>query len=283
AVTRARGLDARPYLLAGALGANGGSAASLIGNPQNILIGEIGGLDFLGYLAFAAVPALVCLAAVYGIVARVWRVELSVSEKRAADCSVPPVHPARIAIALAAAVLVVLGMAFGGEHRAVIVLGIAVLLMLDPFYPTPKAFAQVDGSLLVLIASLFVVTSTLGALPSTGDGIAGLAGRGLLQLSPAGLAGFALAAGNTIGNVPAVVLLLSVVPDLAPEVLRNLALFATLAGNLLLTGSLANIIVAERAHQNGVSLGFRDFARVGIPVTLIALAFAVLWASVIGG
>lgn len=254
----------------------------MIGNPQNILIGEIGGLDFLGYLAFAAVPALACLTAVYGIVARVWRVELSASAEVGAGSSVPPVHPARITIALAAVVLVVLGMAFGGEHRAVIVLGIAVLLMLDPFYPTPKAFAQVDGSLLVLIASLFAVTSTLGALSATAGGVVALAERGLLQLSPPGLTGFALVAGNTIGNVPAVVLLLSVVPDIAPDVLRNLALFATLAGNLLLTGSLANIIVAERAHQNGVSLGFRDFARVGIPVTILALGFAVLWAIVTG-
>ncbi|MBA3565102.1 MAG: anion transporter [Gammaproteobacteria bacterium] len=282
ALTRARGLDARPYLLACAMGANGGSAATLIGNPQNILIGEIGGLDFLGYLAFAAVPALVCLSIVCLIVARVWRAALLAPDIAAMDGSSLPIDRSRIAVALAAVILVVLGMAFGGEQRAIIVLGIAVVLMLDPFYPTPKAFAQVDGSLLVLIASLFAVTATLGALPATGEWIGVLEQRGLLHVSPSGLAGFALVAGNTIGNVPAVVLLLSVIPELAPEVLRNLALFATLAGNLLLTGSLANIIVAERARQNGVWLGFGDFARVGIPVTLSALVFAVLWTSVVG-
>jgi Na+/H+ antiporter NhaD/arsenite permease-like protein len=64
--------------------------------------------------------------------------------------------------------------------------------------------------------------------------------------------------------------------------LYALALFSTLAGNLLLIGSLANLIVAERAAAEGVTLGFAEHARCGIPMTLLALAFAGFWFWLIG-
>ena len=86
-----------------------------------------------------------------------------------------------------------------------------------------------------------------------------------------------LAASNTIGNVPAVILLIKLVPDLSDGVLTALALLSTFAGNLLLTGSMCNIIVAERAAASGVRLSFIDFARSGIPMTLASLAATVAW------
>lgn len=77
--------------------------------------------------------------------------------------------------------------------------------------------------------------------------------------------------------MPTVVLLVQALDHIPTEVLTALAVFSTLAGNLLLTGSLANIIVAERAHQHGVQLSFGDFAKVGIPETAISIAIATLW------
>jgi Na+/H+ antiporter NhaD/arsenite permease-like protein len=77
--------------------------------------------------------------------------------------------------------------------------------------------------------------------------------------------------------VPAVILLIQLMPDLSDGVLTALALLSTFAGNLLLTGSLCNIIVAERAEASGVRLGFVDFARSGVPMTLASLAAAVGW------
>jgi Na+/H+ antiporter NhaD/arsenite permease-like protein len=92
----------------------------------------------------------------------------------------------------------------------------------------------------------------------------------------------ALLASNTIGNVPMVVLLVEMLPDLSASTLSMLAVFSTLAGNLLLIGSLANLIVAERAAESQVRLGFADFARVGIPITLGSTVVAMLWFAGVG-
>jgi Na+/H+ antiporter NhaD/arsenite permease-like protein len=87
---------------------------------------------------------------------------------------------------------------------------------------------------------------------------------------------------NTIGNVPCVVLLLQVWQHPPAEALYALALFSTLAGNLLITGSLANIIVVERARSVGEHLSFMAHARAGIPITLLTMAIAALWLLGIG-
>jgi Na+/H+ antiporter NhaD/arsenite permease-like protein len=86
---------------------------------------------------------------------------------------------------------------------------------------------------------------------------------------------------NTIGNVPATVLILALWPDLGASTLNSLAVMSTLAGNLLIVGSLCNLIVAERAAAAGVRLGFVDFARAGVPMTLVSLALAAAWLAFI--
>ena len=96
------------------------------------------------------------------------------------------------------------------------------------------------------------------------------------------MAPLSVLASNTIGNVPAVVLLLAVWHQPPEGALYGLALLSTLAGNLLILGSLANIIVVERAQAMGVRLGFMEHARCGIPMTLMSLAFACLWLWVSG-
>jgi Na+/H+ antiporter NhaD/arsenite permease-like protein len=95
--------------------------------------------------------------------------------------------------------------------------------------------------------------------------------------SLAALVPLTLAGSNTIGNVPTVVLLLAVLKDLPAETLYALAVLSTLAGNLLVVGSLANIIVVERARQSDVALGFAEHARCGVPMTLLSVAVAVAW------
>ena len=85
--------------------------------------------------------------------------------------------------------------------------------------------------------------------------------------------------GNIVSNVPAVMLLRGVVPQLADP--RGgwfaLAMASTLSGNLTVTGSVANIIVVERAAAEGVTVGFRDYVAVGIPLTIATLVFGTLW------
>ncbi|MEW9804655.1 SLC13 family permease [Mesorhizobium sp. ZMM04-5] len=141
---------------------------------------------------------------------------------------------------------------------------------------------SVDWQLLLLFACLFGITAAFVKTGLSQDGLDWLAAKGLLPDRLSVLTPLTLAASNSIGNVPAVILLIKLVPDLSDGALTALALLSTFAGNLLLTGSLCNIIVAERAAMSGVTLSFVDFARSGIPMTLATFAATVGWLWAIG-
>jgi Na+/H+ antiporter NhaD/arsenite permease-like protein len=104
-----------------------------------------------------------------------------------------------------------------------------------------------------------------------------LAAHGLLPDRVSFLVPISVFLSNTIGNVPAVVMILKVWQGIPEGVLIGLAILSTLAGNLFLVGSLANLIVAERASAQGVRLTFRDHAKAGVPITVLSMAFAGLW------
>jgi Na+/H+ antiporter NhaD/arsenite permease-like protein len=140
----------------------------------------------------------------------------------------------------------------------------------------------VDWHLLLLFACLFTITAAFASTGHTETGFAWLTRQGLLPDRLSVLAPLTLVASNTIGNVPAVILLLTAWPSPSPEALYGLALLSTLAGNLLIVGSLANIIVAERAASVGVRLGFLDHARSGIPITVLTMGIACLWLWLFG-
>lgn len=277
----ARGLDPRPYLIALAGAANAGSAGTLIGNPQNILIGQVGGLDFWRFMAACGVPALLGLACVFATVALVWRGRLALPGKAPGlpSSAAPDRRQTGKALAATAVLLVLFATPLPAESG---VLVIAAALMLSRRLATRRMLGLVDWPLLLLFACLFIVTGALEATGLPGRAVELLAGVGLLPDTLAVLAPLSLAASNTIGNVPAVVLLLAVWPLPAEGALFGLAALATLAGNLLLVGSLANLIVVERAKAEGVVLGFMEHARCGIPMTLASMALATGWLALAG-
>jgi len=273
---KARGLDPRPYLIALAGAANAGSAATVIGNPQNILIAQMGGLDFWRFLAACGVPALVAMAIVYAVVWLVWRERLRLPAT--ADGAGEPAALDRWQLGKAVAATVALLVLFASPLPEVTgVLLVAGAILVSRRLASRDMLGMVDWHLLVLFAGLFAVNRALH--------LTGIPAELVAQLSAAGwwpdrlgvLAPLALASSNTVGNVPAVVLLLSVWNGPPEGALYGLALLSTLAGNLLLPGSLCNIIVAERAALAGVPLGFREHARCGVPMTLLSMAFAMLW------
>ncbi len=277
----ARGLDPRPYLVGLAGASNAGSAATLIGNPQNILIGQVGHLDFWKFLAVCGPPALVALVIVFVVVDRVWRAELARPETKPADQ--PPPDADRFQIAKGLVVLALLIAMFATPlPRAVSALGLAALVLASRRMASRDMIGAVDWHLLVLFGCLFTVTAALAATTLGADGLSWLAAKGLLPDRLAVMAPLALLLSNTIGNVPAVILITTVWPAAPEGALYGLALLSTFAGNLLLVGSLANLIVAERAKTVGVTLGFWDFARAGVPMTLASMAVAVLWLA-LGG
>lgn len=276
-----RGLDPRPFLIALAAAANCGSAATAIGNPQNILIAQIGALDFWSFLAVCAGPAVIGLVVTFAVVRWSWGGALTGAHQAPAAAIGAPLPEAKLdrhhlgKAVIATAVL--LGLFATPLPQATSVLLIAGGLLVSRRIASRDMIGMVDWHLLVLFAGLFVVTDALAETGLPDQAVAALAAIGLAPTSLAVIAPIALLGSNTIGNVPAVILILAVWPDLPAGTLYALAVLSTLAGNLLLVGSLANLIVVERASMAGVTLSFRDHARCGVPITLISGAAAILW------
>ena len=272
-----RGLDPVPFLLALAAAANVGSAATLIGNPQNMLIGQTLGLSFRGYLLDALVPAVLGLGVAWAVIA--WRyrgqwsrpVRLTRTEQR--DLAFDRWQTAKGLAVLGALVLVFL---FAPIPREAAALTAAGLLLLSRRMASRDILGQVDWHLLVLFVGLFVVNQALLGSGMLERGLDALRSSGVDVARPAWLFGVTVVLSNLVSNVPAVMLLLPAARGHA-QAGPILALASTLAGNLLIVGSIANIIVVDQAGRLGVPIGWRQHARVGVPVTLLTLALAAGW------
>lgn len=271
----ARRLPFAPYLIALATSANIGSAATLVGNPQNMIVGSLGGLSFTGFAADVAPAALVGLAINAALLFAYYARHLP---PRFADVElVALAPPRRAALTLAVTVGVVLGLLFGLHLGFTVLAGVMVLILAERREPT-EVLARVDGSLLVFFACLFVVVE---GLESTGlvDRAWTLAAPALSLESASGAATatvFLTLGSNLVSNVPMVLL---VGPHLAalgqPERAWALVAFVTtVAGNLTLVGSVANLIVAERARDRH-DLGFFEYLRFGVVSTTLVLAAGV--------
>lgn len=277
-----RGLDPRPFLIALAGAANAGSAATVIGNPQNILIGQVGQLDFTAFVAVCGPPALFALASVFVVVWLVWRRRLTAAGVvGAATLGMPPLTPPPLdrfqlgkAVVVTVALLVMF--AVGAPHQTAVLI-VAAVLLISRRLATNDMLGLVDWHLLVLFGGLFIVTAALAATGLPARLIVDLGAAGIDPASLTALTPLTLLGSNTIGNVPTVVLLLAVLKGLPTDALYTMAVLSTLAGNLFIVGSLANIIVVERARQADVHLGFWDHARCGVPITLLSFAAAVAW------
>jgi Na+/H+ antiporter NhaD/arsenite permease-like protein len=160
--------------------------------------------------------------------------------------------------------------------REIGALVIAALLLATRKFTSRIMIAAVDWPLLLLFVCLFAIT---GALEQTGLPLvfSGLSDAGLLPDNLAVLTPLTLLMSNTIGNVPSVILLLKIWLDPPQGPLYALAVLSSLAGNLLLVGSLTNLIVVERGAAFGVRISFAEHARAGVPITLLSMGFAVIW------
>ena len=282
-----RGLTPVPFLLALACAANVGSAATLIGNPQNMLIGQRLHLSFGAYLLDAAVPAALGLAATWGVIVALtrgrWRPGAAAPELQTPRPDAVAPRPlqrwqtAKGLLVLAGLIVVFL---VAPWPRDVVALAGAGILLLSRRTASRDILGLVDWELLVLFAGLFVVNDALVASGSLERVVAPLSAAGIDLRGSGTLFVAAVALSNLVSNVPAVMLLLPFAQH--PQAGPILALASTLAGNLLLVGSIANIIVVEQAARLGVRIGWREHARVGVPVTVITLALAAGWLWVRG-
>ncbi len=287
---RRRGLDPLPYLLALACAANIGSAATLIGNPQNMLIGATLRLSFGGYVAEAIGPVLLGLMMTWGIIAWQTRGRWTIpanatgpTPARRVD-DLPAFDPWQTTKGLTVAVVLMGVFLFTPWPReAAALVGAGVLLSSRKLH-SRQTLGLVDWELLVLFVGLFVVNHALQHTGLVAEAVAGLATVGIPLDQPGPLFVTAVLLSNLVSNVPAVMLLLPVATH--PLAGPILALASTLAGNLLLVGSIANLIVADAAERRGLRFDWRRHARVGIPTTLATLATSALyfgWRLMAGG
>jgi Na+/H+ antiporter NhaD/arsenite permease-like protein len=277
---RSRGLDPRPLVMALAAATNAGSAATLIGNPQNIVIASLGRLEFWTFLTIGAVPAIFTLVVVFFVVWLQWQDRVTrTTQDDKTEASPITVHPLdrnqtiKGAVALLA-LLVLFATPLPRETGALI---IAALLLASRKITSRRMIAAVDWPLLLLVACLFGITGALNHVGIAAQIFDFLTEHGLLPGSLLLLTPYSLLASNTIGGVPGAMLFLELWPSAPTGVFYSLALLSGLAGNLLLTGSLTNVLIAERADQMGARLSFAEHARAGVPIALLSLGFAVFW------
>ena len=279
-----RGLNPLPFLIGLACAANIGSAATLIGNPQNMLIGSVLQLPFGGYVRQAWPPVAIALVLLwlwlaYGPGARTAPAPDARPALPAAVAEALPEEPAfdpwQTAKGLLVAVALMVIFLFTDWPRDVAALVGAGVLLLSRRLHSSHVLGLIDWPLLLLFMGLFVVNHAFETTGLAAQAVAWLGTQGVHLTDPGPLLVAGAVLSNLVSNVPAVMLLLPHLGGSGEQAGVMLALVTTFAGNLLLVGSIANLIVADLARQQGIVIDWKRHAVTGIPVTLLTLA--VVW------
>jgi Na+/H+ antiporter NhaD/arsenite permease-like protein len=275
AITEALGGDPKPYLLALATSSNIGSVATITGNPQNILIGSLSRISYGGFAAELVPVAVVALAMNVGIIWFVHRKELAKPFTTTTTAAPPSVRRSSVWKGAIVSGAVIVAFALGAPPPLTAILGGSAML-LSRATESKRLYAHVDFTLLTLFVGLFIVVAGLDE-----SGVSLKLRDALASLRTDTVFGLTVLTGvlsNIVSNVPAVMLLKSSVLALPhPHTAwLTLAMASTLSGNLTLPGSLATIIVVERARRHS-SISFVDFFKVGAPSAILGATFGALW------
>ncbi len=266
-----------PYLIALATAANVGSAATLTGNPQNIIIGIASHISYLDFLKSLFIPTLLGLAFVWLVLVLLYPEEFQKVRFEKPQIREPrPYRPLLIKSLIVTGLLLVAFLA--GVPVALAAFLAACALLFTRLVKPEKIMAHVDWSLLVFFAALFIIS---GVMEDSGITLGLMNGifRPLVRGSAVGLSLVTVVLSNLVSNVPAVLLLRPVVtalPDPRAGWL-TLAAASTFAGNFTLLGSVANLIVAESAARRNVQLKFWEYTRAGLIITALSLATGIGW------
>jgi len=276
-VVRGR-LPLLPYLLALAMSANLGSVATLVGNPQNMIIGHLSHLRFLPFSAALAPVAAAGLALQYGVLAWGFRRELGPARIEPVEYAARPLDRRLLRITLGVLVVVFAGFLAGFDLSWTALSGAALIMVLAR-RDTHEVLKLVDWHLLLFFAGLFVVVEGLNSTGAPDQLYARLHGLFGATAGPQAwnLAWFSVAGSNLFSNVPFVLVAGKWIPGFAHPALmwQVMALATTFAGNLTILGSVANIIVVESARGH-IEVGFWDYAKYGIPVTILTTVVGML-------
>jgi len=284
------GKNPLPYLIALATSSNIGSAATLIGNPQNMLIGQSARLLFGHYFLMVAPLIVLCLVINVLAVGLIYRRTLfvgaaaaSLSPQSSALSTDEPVRPWHIIKSLLITAGLVGMFLFSPVPREITALVAAGLVLISRTIEPRKLFGEVNWDLILLFIGLFVVIGNVQQHNLLGGVLAEIQKSGVPLYAPLPFSTVTVVLSNLVSNVPAVLLLkpgLAIPAGIGDPVTHTwylLAVVSTFAGNLTLLGSIANLIVAEQAKPHGVTVGFGEYLKVGVPLTVITVALAVVY------
>ncbi|HEX4335804.1 MAG TPA: SLC13 family permease [Polyangiaceae bacterium] len=274
-VTETLECDPKPYLIALATSSNVGSVATITGNPQNILIGSLSRIPYGAFAAELVPVAIVALALNVAVIWFVYGKELRKPFPKLEATLPPAVSRSAVWKGAVVSVVVVVAFALGAPPPLAAILGGSAMLLSRATDPK-LLYARIDWTLLALFVGLFVVVAGLDE-----SGVSMKLRNALAVLRVDTVFGMTVLAGilsNVVSNVPAVMVLKSSVLALPhPHTAwLTLAMASTLSGNLTLPGSLATIIVVERARER-THISFLDFVKVGAPSALLGATFGALW------
>jgi Na+/H+ antiporter NhaD/arsenite permease-like protein len=269
--------SAVPYLLAVAMAANIGSVATITGNPQNMMIGSFSGIQYRTFAAALSPVALVGLAMTVAVIAAIYHREFRLQEKVALERR--PVRINRVlmwkSLAVSAGMIVLF---FAGWPVPKVALMAGALLLVTRRLKPERIYREIDWSLLVLFIGLFIVVAGVEKTSLPGDLFRATQRFHLERVSV--LSVFAALLSNVVSNVPAVLVFKPFIAQMGDPVRSwlTLAMSTTLAGNLTILGSVANLIVVQRARHEA-PISFWEYFKVGAPLTVLTMIAGIVWLS----
>lgn len=264
-----------PYLLAVAMSSNIGSVATITGNPQNILIGSFSRIPYLDFAASLTLTALIGLGLTFGMLLAKYRSEFRAPVRLEVEPLPEHVNGPLMWKSLAVAG-VMIGLFFAGQPIPKVAIVAGGVLLLTRRVKPEKYYREIDFSLLTLFAGLFVVVAGVEKTRVFTELVAHATGLALDRVPVLSLVTAVLS--NLVSNVPAVLILKSFVTRLADphKAWLTLAMASTLAGNFTIVGSVANLIVVQRAREHKIHISFWEYFRVGAPLTVLTIGVGIL-------
>jgi Na+/H+ antiporter NhaD/arsenite permease-like protein len=275
-LTRSSRRNPVPYLLAVAMASNVGSTATITGNPQNMIVGSVSHIAYADFAAALAPIAIGGLVLVMALIALFHRREFAWGAWLEPEPLTPRIDRVMMLWAVVAtAVLLVL--LFAGQPPAEVAIVIGALLLLTGRTRSERIYAEIDWSLLLMFAGLFIIIAGAERWLLTSDLMATVS-RLHLDIVPV-LSGATAILSNLVSNVPAVLVIKPFILALKDQrtAWLTVAMASTVAGNFTVIGSIANLIVVQGAAANGIAVGFWDYFKVGAPLTLLTLILGTLW------
>jgi Na+/H+ antiporter NhaD/arsenite permease-like protein len=265
-----------PYLLAIAMASNIGSTATITGNPQNMIIGSMSHISYGTFTAALSPIAGIGLVLTLGLIALVYRSEFWTRQRLGGEAEPAHADWPIIAKSVAVSLAMVAGF-FAGIPPAKVAIVAGAVLLLTRRVKSEKVYAEIDWTLLLMFAGLFIVVAGLEHSVLSPE-VIGAVGHLHLDSIPV-LSGITAILSNIVSNVPAVLVLKPFIAQLQSQqqAWLTVAMASTLAGNFTLVGSVANLIVVQRARAQNVEIGLWEYFKVGAPLTVLTIGIGVLW------